>query len=481
MSMRSYAIRRFLYMLPTLLGISMVSFALIAASPGDPIQIRMGLFKGEQTDYIRRYNEIGIAMGMLEKVGQDAVTIDITMSTANGFSLKEFNVTGPETGYIDFTTVTLNLRSDIERNFSITGYGTKYGYDIHFVVPGNNDLYTYVFVAEKLSYDEHFNTSNNEIYYTLERPFNYDASGISETGTMYVEYTRYSRIGGFARYLQWLGLMKKFIIEDLDGDGTVERIYKRHGILQGELGRSWHWIEGSADQGKPIMDIIVGRMWYTLFLTTPAFVISTILATVIGVIQATRQYSIWDKGVTLASLIGYSMPTFWLAKLVMLASFYIFNFTGATTGEAFTEPFILNGTFYVFLILPVITLVLTGLVFLARLTRSQLLDILRQDYITTARAKGLSERSVIYKHAFRNAMLPIITVVGMALPGLLGGAVMTEGVFGWPGLGTVFLTSALQRDHPMMMATNFIFGAMFLAFRLLVDLSYALVDPRIRY
>ncbi|MCE7745486.1 MAG: ABC transporter permease [Candidatus Heimdallarchaeota archaeon] len=298
---------------------------------------------------------------------------------------------------------------------------------------------------------------------------------------MYVEYTRYSRIGGFARYLQWLGLMKKFIIEDLDGDGTVERVYKRHGILQGELGRSWHWIEGSADQGKPIMDIIVGRMWYTLFLTTPAFVISTILATVIGVIQATRQYSIWDKGVTLASLIGYSMPTFWLAKLVMLASFYIFNFTGATTGEAFTEPFILNGTFYVFLILPVITLVLTGLVFLARLTRSQLLDILRQDYITTARAKGLSERSVIYKHAFRNAMLPIITVVGMALPGLLGGAVMTEGVFGWPGLGTVFLTSALQRDHPMMMATNFIFGAMFLAFRLLVDLSYALVDPRIRY
>ncbi len=480
MSMRSYALRRFIYIFPTLLGISMVSFALIAASPGDPIQIRMGLFKGEQTDYVRRYNEIGVQIGFLKKVGQDQVSFDIDIDSATGFSLKEFNVTGPETGYIDYTTVTLNVRSDIERNFSITGYGSQ-GYDIHFTVPGDNAVYTYIFVADQISYDEHFNTSSNTMYYTLERVFNYTATDISEVGKMIVEETRYTRVNAFVRYLQWLGLMKKFLIEDLDGDGTAEREYRRRGILQGDFGRSWHWVEGSADQGKPIMDIIVGRMWYTLFLTTPAFVISTILATVIGVIQATRQYSIWDKGVTLASLIGYSMPTFWLAKLVMLASFYIFNFTGATTGEAFTEPFILNGTFYVFLILPTITLVLTGLVFLARLTRSQLLDILRQDYITTARAKGLSERSVVYKHAFRNAMLPIITVVGMALPGLLGGAVMTEGVFGWPGLGTVFLTSALQRDHPMMMATNFIFGGMFLAFRLLVDLSYALVDPRIRY
>jgi peptide/nickel transport system permease protein len=222
-------------------------------------------------------------------------------------------------------------------------------------------------------------------------------------------------------------------------------------------------------------------LWYTLFLTTPAFVIATILSTIIGVVQATRQYSIWDKAVTLASLVGFSMPAFWLAKLVMLTSFFMFKFTGATTGDAFEEPFIINPGFYKYLILPVLTLVLTGLVFLARLTRSQLLDILRQDYITTARAKGLSERTVIYKHAFRNALLPIITVVGLGLPGLLGGSVMIEGVFGWPGLGTVFLTSALNRDHPMMMATNFIFSTLFLVFRLLVDASYALVDPRIRY
>ncbi len=357
MSMRSYAIRRFLYIFPTLIGITIFSFALIALSPGDPIQIRMGLFKGEQSQYDTMYNEIGQEIGLLDE--------------------------------------------------------------------------------------------NNET------------------------------VNVVVRYLRWLGLMKRPIEYEFEADGTTP-IYRRSGILQGDFGRSWHWSEDGRI-GKRITDLIVSRMWYTLFLTTPAFIISTVLATVIGVVQATRQYSIWDKGVTLASLIGYSMPTFWLAKLVMLASFYMFKFTGATTAEAFNEPIILNGTFYVFLILPTITLILTGLVFLARLTRSQLLDILRQDYIVTARAKGLAERVVIYKHAFRNALLPIVTVVGMALPGLLGGAVMTEGVFGWPGLGTVFLTSSLQRDHPMMMATNFIFGAMFLIFRLFVDLSYALVDPRIRY
>ncbi len=337
--------KRFLYIFPTLIGISIISFAMIAASPGDPIQIRLGFWVGDIADYEALYNEIGYDIGLLDEEG--------------------------------------------------------------------------------------------------------------------------NQINVFVRYLRWLGFMK-------NNHG------ERNGIIQGDLGRSWYWTQ-SGNIGKPISDIITSRLWYTLFLTTPAFIISTILATVIGVIQATRQYSIWDKGVTIASLIGYSMPTFWLAKLVMLASFYMFNFTGATQGEAFREPFILNGTFYVFLILPTITLVMTGLVFLARLTRSQLLDILRQDYITTARAKGLSERKVIYKHAFRNALLPIVTVVGLALPGLIGGAVMTEGVFGWPGLGSVFLTSALQRDQPMMMATNFIFGGLFLVFRLLVDLSYALVDPRIRY
>ncbi|MBN1328567.1 MAG: ABC transporter permease, partial [Candidatus Heimdallarchaeota archaeon] len=429
MSIRSYAIRRVIYILPTLLGISAVSFALIAASPGDPIQIRMGLFKGEQSEYASRYNDIGMEIGLLQKVGEDFVTYSINIDTA-GFSVTNISIPGPASANVQYTTVTFNLLSDIQRNFSISEYNIEVTLE-----PGVE--YELVFVADKSS----FNAAH-----ILTTIFKFSATGILGEGSIYVLETEYVRINVFIRYLQWLGLMKRYVYD--------EQEYRRAGILQGDFGRSWYWTE-DGKQGKEITDIIVSRMWYTLFLTTPAFIISTILATVIGVVQATRQYSIWDKGVTLASLIGYSMPTFWLAKLVMLASFYMFNFTGATQGDAFREPFILNAKFYVFLILPTITLVLTGLVFLARLTRSQLLDILRQDYIVTARAKGLAERSVIYKHAFRNAMLPIVTVVGMALPGLLGGAVMTEGVFGWPGLGTVFLTSSLQRDHPMMMATNF--------------------------
>lgn len=458
MSLRTYAIRRLLYIIPTLLGISAISFALIAASPGDPIQIRLGLYQGEQTDYETEYNRIGVEIGILQKLGEDNVSFAIDISSAEGFSLETFNVSGPSSAYVDYTWVTLQLTSDIQRNFSIPAYG------IEVVVPGGGETYELVFVADQLSFDDQGRF--------LPGYFNYYATGIAETGQMVIEQTEFGRVNVFVRYLQWLGLMKKYI--------WAEKTYRRAGILQGSLGRSWYWsLDGR--QGKAIIDIITGRLWYTLFLTTPAFIITIVLATVIGVIQATRQYTFWDKAVTLASLIGVSMPPFWLAQLIMLASFYIFSFTGATTGEAFKEPFIINSKFYIFLILPTITLVLAGLVFLSRLTRSQLLDILRQDYITTARAKGLNERSVIYKHAFRNALLPIITVVGLALPGLLGGAVMIEGVFGWPGLGTVFLTSALNRDHPMMMATNFIFGGLFLVFRLLVDISYAFVDPRVRY
>ncbi|HUT79755.1 MAG TPA: ABC transporter permease [Candidatus Bathyarchaeia archaeon] len=455
MSMRSYAIRRILYIFPTLLGISALSFALIAASPGDPIQIRMGLFKGEQSEYADRYNDIGMEIGILQKVGEDFVSYSITMDNA-GFSTTNISIPGPASVDVHYTTVTLNLLSNIQRNFSISGYNIEVT-----LQPGVE--YELVFVADLSSF-------NSE--HVLTTIFDFSATGILGKGTMYVLNTEYVRINVFVRYLQWLGLTKRYVYD--------EQEYRRSGILQGDFGRSWYWTEDGR-QGKEVTQLIISRLWYTLFLTTPAFIISTVLATIIGVIQATRQYSIWDKGVTVASLIGFSMPVFWFAKLVMLASFYMFNFTGATQGDAFREPFILNPKFYLFLILPTITLVLTGLVFLSRLTRSQLLDILRQDYITTARAKGLSERSVIYKHAFRNALLPIVTVVGLALPGLLGGSVMTEGVFGWPGLGTVFLTSALQRDHPMMMATNFIFSGLFLGFRVIVDMSYALVDPRIRY
>jgi len=244
-------------------------------------------------------------------------------------------------------------------------------------------------------------------------------------------------------------------------------------LLHFDLGKSWYYTQ--AGEGIPIAQIIGERAIYTVVLNVLSFVFSLLLATAIGVVSATRQNSFWDRSLTVAMLLGYSMPLFWLAKLLMLLSFELFNFTGVANKDAFRKPLFLNPNFYKYLILPTIALTLGGLVFMARLVRSQLLEILRQDYITTAKAKGLDNRAVIYKHAFRNGLLPIVTIIGNSLPGLLAGSVMIESVFGWPGLGTYFLEGALFRDYPMMLATNTIFPLLFLVARLLTDITLSLI------
>ncbi|OLS31963.1 MAG: Dipeptide transport system permease protein DppB [Candidatus Heimdallarchaeota archaeon AB_125] len=250
-------------------------------------------------------------------------------------------------------------------------------------------------------------------------------------------------------------------------------------LLRFDFGRSWYHTQAGA--GVPIAQIIAEHAPYTIILNVISFIISLLLSTAIGVISATRRNSFWDRSLTIAMLLGYSMPLFWLAKLLMLISFELFNFTGVTNKDAFIKPLLFNPKFYKYLILPTLALTLGGLVFMARLMRSQLLEILRQDYVITARAKGVSNRGVIYKHAFRNGLLPIVTIIGSSLPGLLAGSVMIESVFGWPGLGTYFLEGALFRDYPMMLATNTIFPLLFLVARLLTDITYVFIDPRIKY
>ena len=255
-----------------------------------------------------------------------------------------------------------------------------------------------------------------------------------------------------------------------------------NGILRGDFGRSWY--NTQAGQGIPVAQLIKERVVYTVTLNVISFVLSLILSTVIGVISATRQNSFWDRSLTIAMLLGYAMPLFWLAKLLMLLSFYMFRFTGVANKDAFHKvkgTIFLNGQFYKFLILPTLALTLGGLVFMARLVRSQLLEILRQDYITTAKAKGLDNRAVVYKHAFRNGLLPIVTYIFMLLPNLLAGSVMIESIFGWPGLGTIYLESALFRDYPTMLIFNILFPLLFLIARLLNDIAYAFIDPRIKY
>ncbi|UJG41092.1 MAG: ABC transporter permease [Candidatus Heimdallarchaeum aukensis] len=250
-------------------------------------------------------------------------------------------------------------------------------------------------------------------------------------------------------------------------------------LLHFDFGKSWSNTQGG--EGIPVADIIKRHAVYTVTLNSLSFVLSLLLSTAIGVVSATRSRSFWDKSLTVAMLLGYSMPLFWLAKLLMYVSFVLFGFTGVSNKQAFNKPLLLNPHFYKFMLLPLLSLTLGGLVFMARLIRSQLLEILRQDYIKTAMAKGVEQRAVIYKHAFRNGLLPIVTIIGNSLPGLLSGSVMIETVFGWPGLGTYFLEAAFMRDFPMMMATNTIFPFLFLIARLLTDITYVFIDPRIKY
>lgn len=250
-------------------------------------------------------------------------------------------------------------------------------------------------------------------------------------------------------------------------------------LLHLDFGKSWYFTV--AGQGIPVLKIIGDHLPYTLVLNIISFILSLLMSTAIGVVSATRARSFWDNFLTVSMLLGYSMPLFWLAKLLMYVSWKMFNFTGVANKEAFVRPLLLNPHFYKYLILPTLSLTLGGLTFMARLVRSQLLEILRQDYIKTAMAKGVDNRVLIYKHAFRNGLLPIVTIIGNSLPGLLAGSVMIETVFGWPGLGTYFLEAALFRDFPMMMATNTMFPFLFLVARLLTDITYVFIDPRIKY
>jgi peptide/nickel transport system permease protein len=247
----------------------------------------------------------------------------------------------------------------------------------------------------------------------------------------------------------------------------------------------------SYNQGRPVADIIVGALPNTLLLTGVALVLMFVLGIAIGTVQAVRQYSAVDNVLSVSALFFYSMPSFWLALMMMLMFSYqasqwgwpiVFPPSGITDVEY--EFFSFGQKLsdrIMHLVLPATTLTLALAAGVARYTRGQMLEIVRQDYIRTARAKGLPERTVIVKHALRNSLIPIITLLGLYLPLLFSGTVFVEAIFGWPGMGRVIYDATLQRDYPVVMATSFIFAALTVAGNLIADILYAVADPRIRY
>jgi peptide/nickel transport system permease protein len=232
--------------------------------------------------------------------------------------------------------------------------------------------------------------------------------------------------------------------------------------------------------GEPVAKLVMGRLPRTLLLTGTAFVLALLVAIPIGVISATRQYSLLDYTVTTFSFMGISLPSFFAALLAVYffaVKWPIFPMNGIVTPG---KPFSVWDLLY-HLTLPALSLALRDIASYSRFTRSSMLEVLRQDYVRTARAKGLAERVVIYKHALRNGMIPVVTLLGFSLPGLFGGAIIFETIFTWPGMGLLSIEAVGNRDYPILMTVNMFFAVLVILGNLIADILYAVVDPRIRY
>lgn len=233
--------------------------------------------------------------------------------------------------------------------------------------------------------------------------------------------------------------------------------------LQGDFGRS-------AVTKRPVVDEIASRIWPTAELAVAAFAVSIVVGLVTGIVSATHRYTVWDNIVTLIALIGVSMPVFWLGLMLML----LFSVTlGWLPSSGAGTP--------AQLVLPALALGSASTAIIARQTRSGLLEVLGQDYVRTARAKGLTERIVLVRHALKNALIPTVTVAGLQVGFLMGGSVLAETVFARPGLGRLLVDSIARRDIPVVQTTIMLLSVTFVLVNLAVDLLYVKLDPRIQY
>lgn len=284
-----------------------------------------------------------------------------------------------------------------------------------------------------------------------------------------------------ARLRAQLGLDQSYL--------TQYAIYLKN-LLQGDFGKS-------VRTGAPIVNEIGVRLLATIELSMAAMLIATILGIAAGVVSSVKQYSIFDYGSMFLALIGVSMPIFWLGlMLIYLLSvkFPVLPMMGRITMGLEAPPVtglvvidtLIAGQLGGFLdslrhlILPSFTLATIPMAIVARITRSSMLEVLNKDYVRTARAKGLDEIVVILRHALRNAFLPVVTVLGLNLGLLLGGAVLTETIFSWPGLGRYVVDSLMARDYAAVQSCILIFAVVMALINLIVDLVYVILDPRIR-
>lgn len=286
------------------------------------------------------------------------------------------------------------------------------------------------------------------------------------------------------------------LMTDMNPDASPElrqKLEQYWGLDQPVHIQYWRWLQRLAvgdfgvsfamDQ-RPVLDKISEALPITLLLNALSLAFILLMSIPIGVYSATHRYSALDRLTTILVFLGFAMPTFWLALLCMmlfgveLGWLPISGLQSLQHEELSAAGRLLDRMRH--LVMPVVISSVTSLAGLSRYMRSSMLEVVRQDYITTARSKGLSERVVIYRHALRNALLPVVTILGLSVPGLIGGAVIFETMFAIPGMGRLFYDSVMQRDYMVVMGVLVMGAVLTLVGNLLADLMYAIVDPRLR-
>jgi len=275
---------------------------------------------------------------------------------------------------------------------------------------------------------------------------------------------------GYIRFAKWL--IQFFWIEPLN---TVDHIFGT-GFAEGKL-RVISWQTRS-----PVMDIIYQRLPQTLWVVGLSYVVGVLIALPIGIYSAYRQYSVFDQAGTFVSMVGYSVPPFFSGVLLIV----IFSVKLGWLPSIYDTTHVVNdwASFKVQMkqmIMPVMVLALQTTAQISRFMRASMLDNLNQDYVRTARAKGMSESVVVMVHVLRNSMIPVVTVIAMGVPGIFGGAIITEQVFKVNGIGQLLITSIQANDLPMVQTLTFIFAVLIVVFNLIADILYGVLDPRIRY
>lgn len=248
-------------------------------------------------------------------------------------------------------------------------------------------------------------------------------------------------------------------------------------VASGDLGFSFA-------RNTPVVDLILDRLPATLLLMGTQYVLAIAIGITLGVVSARNPNSGLDRSITLFSLGAFALPLFWLGQMLILGFAYqidLFPVSGMTNIREGYTGFALWLDVAHHLVLPVITLMLPNIALILRLTRSSMLEVVGQEYIRVAKAKGLSERTVLFKHALRNALVPVVTVVALEFRTLIAGAVLTETVFAWPGLGRLTFDAIHARDYPLLMGMFLFISIMVIVGNLMADLLYGLLDPRIRY